>query len=317
MQGKNCAMSGVKCAQYYSCQFPAFVADLQARFAEPWRAHGKGATPDGGNGGNGSGIGGGGGGFSFLFVQLPSYVEDLSSMTYGGRNDSSLPLLRLAQAAALALPRVGMASLIDHGFIEGHYGSIHSMDKMPVANRLVLSARAVAYNDGSGDHRVISSGPTVQLVKLLANQSLRVEFKPETLSSEGLLLRTEGPVRQACAVGRNQTHAMHVLPMTPVPASQCGALSGFELRVGGGGEWLPLGMPQLSADRRSVVLLAPAAMVTAGRPLPLLHRFGGGVSMQLRYLWADWPVPTVYDARSFDGENGELPVPPFIANVTQ
>lgn len=96
MQGKNCAMQPQQCADYYSCQFPAFISDLQKRFAEPWI----GTSSD----------------FSFLFVQLPSYVEDLPSTSYGGKNDSSLPMLRLAQAAALSLPRVGMASLVDHGY---------------------------------------------------------------------------------------------------------------------------------------------------------------------------------------------------------
>ncbi len=38
MQGKNCAMSPQKCADYYACQFPAFIQDLQARFAVILRA---------------------------------------------------------------------------------------------------------------------------------------------------------------------------------------------------------------------------------------------------------------------------------------
>ena len=29
MQGKNCAMQPAQCADYYACQFPAFVEDLQ------------------------------------------------------------------------------------------------------------------------------------------------------------------------------------------------------------------------------------------------------------------------------------------------
>jgi hypothetical protein len=33
MQGKNCAMGPQKCADYYACQFPAFIQDLQTRFA--------------------------------------------------------------------------------------------------------------------------------------------------------------------------------------------------------------------------------------------------------------------------------------------
>ena len=38
-------------------------------------------------------------------------------------------------------------------------------------------------------------------------------------------------------------------------------------------------------------------------------------AMRLRYLFADWPVPTVYDAESFLGVNGELPLPPFVRDV--
>lgn len=284
MQGKNCAMSDEECARYYRCQFPAFVQDIQARFAQPW-------------------VSSHAGGFSFLFVQLPSYVEDLPSTVYGGHNDSSLPMLRLAQAAAVALPRVGMASLIDHGYIEGHYGSIHPMDKSPVAQRLLLSARQIAYNQSD----VLSSGPQLRRVTLLPNRTLRVEFDTKTMSSRGLMLRTEGQVRQTCAVGRVQTRAIHVMPTTPVPSSQCGALSGFELRVGIDGKWIPLHMPQLSADRFSILL---AATHELGRVDTRL------VHLKLRYLWADWPVPTVYDAYSFDGLNAELPAPPFVSNVT-
>lgn len=148
---------------------------------------------------------------------------------------------------------------------------------------------------------MISSGPIFDGVMLLPNRTLRVSFKPQTVSTAGLRLRTEGPVRQTCAVGRNQTRAIHVMPMTPVPASQCG---GFELRVGDDGEWVPLGMLQLSADKRSILL-------------PLSETTDGDTPMQLRYLWADWAVPTVYDARSYDGLNGELPAPPFVASVAQ
>ena len=189
-------------------------------------------------------------------------------------------------------------------YVEGHYGSIHPMDKTPVATRLVLSARQVAYNDSE----VLSSGPMLAGVTLLENHTLRVAFWP--VSDAGLLLRTEGPVRQTCAVGRNQTRAIHVMPTTPVPASQCGSLSGFELRVCAEGDWQPLALPQLSADRRSVLLTLPE------REIDLLSAAQTGVTMQLRYLWADWPVPTVYDGARHGEANDELPAPPFIANVT-
>jgi hypothetical protein len=34
---------------------------------------------------------------TFLFVGLPAYVQDLPSTLYDGKNDTSLPLVRLAQ----------------------------------------------------------------------------------------------------------------------------------------------------------------------------------------------------------------------------
>ena len=281
MQGKNCAMGPQQCADYYSCQFTSFVADLQSRFAEPWAGSSEA-------------------GFSFLFVQLPAYVQDLPSMTFGGRNDSSLPMIRLSQTAALTLPRVGMAVTIDHGFVEGHYGSIHSMDKTPVGQRLLLAARQHAYGEN-----ITSSGPTLRSATLQKSRgrngtSIRVDFVPETVGAAGLLLRTEGPVRQRCAAGRNQTRVIKVHPTTPVPASQCGPPFGFELRAGGA--WLPLGAPRLSGDKRSIILSVPTELAAAS-------------DLQLRYLWSDWPVVTVYSGESLDGVNSELPAQPFIADV--
>ena len=79
-------------------------------------------------------------------------------------------------------------------YIQGHYGSIHPMDKAPVANRLLLSARQIAYNDSE----IRSSGPVVRDATLLPNElrMIQLNFYPHTMSDEGLLLRTEGRVRQ-------------------------------------------------------------------------------------------------------------------------
>ena len=79
---------------------------------------------------------------TFLFVGLPAYVEDLPATTYDGKNDSSLPLVRLSQLASTkAADNIFMTSLVDHGFLQGHDGSIHPMDKTPVGKRLMLAAR--------------------------------------------------------------------------------------------------------------------------------------------------------------------------------
>jgi hypothetical protein len=103
------------------------------------------------------------------------------------------------------------------------------------------------------------------------------------------------------------------MPTTPVPASQCGSLSGFELRITTDREWIPLGMPSLGEGGRSVLLRLPAA---ASRLLAASRNASKHCQVQIRYLWADWPVPTVYDARRYSGRHSELPVPPFVANVT-
>ena len=113
-------MNAEDCANYYSCQFPAMIEDWRASFAAQWEGTGNALT--------------------FLFVGLPAYVEDLPSTTYDQKNDSSLPLLRLAQRNATLQENTFQTSLIDHGYLYGHIGSIHPMDKTPVGKRLMLSA---------------------------------------------------------------------------------------------------------------------------------------------------------------------------------
>ncbi len=81
------------------------------------------------------------------------------------------------------------------------------------------------------------------------------------------------------------------------------------MRVGGDGEWLPLGMPELTVNRRSVILQIPANLLSTAKS------HSGNNSMELRYLWADWPVPTIYDARKQEQENDQLPAPPFVESV--
>ena len=69
---------------------------------------------------------------TFLFVGLPAYVQDLPSSTYDHHTDESLPLLRLSQANASATQtHTFQTTLIDHGYLFGHIGSIHPMDKTP------------------------------------------------------------------------------------------------------------------------------------------------------------------------------------------
>jgi hypothetical protein len=69
---------------------------------------------------------------SFFFVQLAAYESDYS-------------LIRQAQMAALALPKVGYATAIDIGDPTSPLGSIHPRRKQEVGRRLSLSCRAIQY----------------------------------------------------------------------------------------------------------------------------------------------------------------------------
>eukprot|EP01052_Picozoa_sp_SAG31_P034719 SAG31_NODE_4096_length_3591_cov_2.039805_3_plen_492_part_00 len=273
-QGGNCAMNPSNCAEYYSCQFPAMIADWRNHFRTQWSDTDTELT--------------------FLFVGLPAYVQDLPSTLYDGKNDTSLPLLRLAQRESgnASYPDNWQTSLIDHGYLFGHYGSIHPMDKTPVGKRLVLSAREHAY----GETTIISTGPEPLKATAAPGGRITLTFAPNTVGMPGLLLRTTGAVRQTCPVGEKQVSGNPT--SAPVPASQCGCASGFDVGSDADGyacaEQLAIG-----ADNKSLTMVVPKA----------------ASGMTLRYLFADWPTPTVYNAESFLGENGELPTAPFTMDV--
>ena len=169
--GTNCAMNASNCADYYACQFPAMVADWRSKF---------------------------GGDLAFIFVGLPSYTEDLPCSTYDGQRDASLPLLRLAQLKAVNVKeKTFMTSLIDHGYIEGHYGSIHPMDKTPVGKRLWLTAMEHVYQQTG----IISTGPVPKAAGVMPD-GVVIQFDPATVSSRGLRLGGNHTPRQECAVGQ-------------------------------------------------------------------------------------------------------------------
>ena len=260
-----------------ACQFPAMIYDWRRRFAEPWAGTDQELT--------------------FLFVGLPAYVQDLPSTSYDGEVDSGLPQLRLAQVHAEGLGHTFMTSLIDHGYLFGHMGSIHPMDKTPVGKRLALAARQHVYGEA-----VVAAGPR-PLSATVNNEGTRVAltFDPKTVGPDGLLLRTAGAVRQQCPLGQKQIAGSPT--NFTVPLSQCGPATGFEFAIGAHGHrhWRAVSTMELGADRRSLELLLPARLADAK-----------GLSVSsLRYLFADWPTPTVYNSLSYLGENGELPTAPF------
>ncbi len=96
----------------------------------------------------------------FLFVQLPNYADNNPAGTAWAR-------LREAQAAALALPAVGMAVTIDIG----ESANLHPPHKQEVGRRLALVARAQVYGQG-----VDAAGPTYADHTFDADGAVRIRF---------------------------------------------------------------------------------------------------------------------------------------------
>ena len=107
---------------------------------------------------------------SFFYVQLAPYSQDYSR-------------IRLAQGAALQLPKVGFAVALDLGDLTSPSGSIHPRRKQEVGRRLALSARAIQYDDRS----VVYQGPTLSAVQFVSSNTssgisygARLSFMPGT-----------------------------------------------------------------------------------------------------------------------------------------
>ena len=166
----NECRSGKDCADYYACQFPAMIQDWREKFASPWKGTGVDlaflfvglpayvedlpSTPYDGK----------------VDASLPllrlsqavaastlndTYVANHSLSTHGLFNHSlsthglsGLLVLRtllthmmfyyvshLLQTCFFFNQIRYMTSLVDHGYLAGHDGSIHPMDKTPVGKR--------------------------------------------------------------------------------------------------------------------------------------------------------------------------------------
>jgi len=115
----------------YSCRFPAMISDWRKKFNLPF--------------------------LSFFYVELA-----------GLDNKENFVLLRAAQAAALQLPKVGMATAIDLNDPASPQGAIHPRRKQEVGRRLSLAVRAIQYRERNG---LTYLGPKLQSVQFLNGNS--------------------------------------------------------------------------------------------------------------------------------------------------
>jgi sialate O-acetylesterase len=103
------------------------------------------------------------GDFTFLFVQLANFKARKTDPN----EKSDWAALREAQTMTLALPKTGMAVIIDIG--EGN--NIHPKNKQDVGKRLALTAEAGTYGKD-----VVYSGPIYESMKVEGDK-VRLKFK--------------------------------------------------------------------------------------------------------------------------------------------
>ncbi|XP_073513483.1 sialate O-acetylesterase [Phyllobates terribilis] len=130
----------------YNCTFPALIQDWRRSFHEGSLGQ---TDPT----------------FPFGFVQLSTYLKS--------QQDDNYPVIRWHQTADYGyvpnpkMPNTFMAVAMDLGDETSPYGSVHPRDKLTVARRLYLGARAVAY----GHSRVHFQGPFPDRIDIYYDRS--------------------------------------------------------------------------------------------------------------------------------------------------
>lgn len=181
----------------------------------------------------------------FLFTELAAI--------HSSKGEGNFSALRLAQHAALALPRVAMATAIDLGDPLSPYSHWHPRDKQTVGARLAAAAARLMY---AGGVKVNASGPA--LVSCVATRgaegmSVSLTFSPGA-GDEVTLKGTAGC--EACCPSPGTVSSM------------------VEARVAASDKWEGLRLDSVSG-------------VTAVFSLPGPSR--GDSPVSIRYAWAAFP----------------------------
>lgn len=213
----------------------------------------------------------------FYYVQLAPYWTD---------DHTSLAGMRLAQEAALVLPYAGMATAVDLGDANSTSGVIHPRDKLTVGLRLARAALSMSYNQpiswlGPYATKAVYALLLARIVSFLtfpllsldtANSRIVITFKLQTQFGDSL---------------------------TVVPTPSCPKApfcSGFEYLPAGSSKW------------ESVT--ATAAILDQSGVISIPYDSSKATPASVRYLFADWPLCTVYSTSN-------LPALPFLLTVSR
>ena len=263
---------------YYACAIKAMVVDWRAKFKSP---------------------------LPFLWVQIAPWVGHEATTS-----SLQLPEIRAAQLAAQDLPLTGLATAVDLGDLDpakNPWGGVHFLHKQPLGPRLARVAMALVYpaynfhqntrayanmsaNAAAAEATDCYRGPlatkvaasTVSSAHGLTTTTVQISFDPDTLCG-----------------GLEFVHdKLHLCPFDsqkdPSNYAKCGW---YEVETTAG--TYTNATATIDPDGNSLTLTATVATaneVTLEKP--------AAASPGARYLWADWPVATLYN-------KGGLPALPF------
>lgn len=262
--------------KYYACAISAMVSDWRSKFRSA-----TGSQTD----------------VPFMWVQLSPWVGHEAATSF-----YQLPAIRHAQLAVNALPQTGFASAVDLGDPNpdtNPWGGVHWRTKGPMGPRLGAVARALCYGNSS----VQTLGPAAERAMKVSGGVL-VSFTAASLGQGGLVYRP-----MLCPFfALNQTDNIKrcgwydVIPPDGTPAP-C--------------QWLRPLSPSLDAHHPPAfcryelesggVWSNATASISEDAKTITVH--GNGDYTGVRYLYADWPVATLYNTEG-------LPATPFVLPVS-
>ena len=242
----------------------------------------------------------------FLWVQISPWEGHEAATT-----SNQLPEMRLAQMAANALPLTGMATAVDlgppataNGWDSGDehgpdpWGNVHFRNKGPLGPRLSSAALNIVYGNASEPYRGPEAASAALVTVALPAEDcggrtsatgVAISFKNGTLGGGLKWVPKECPY----LVLKLRAHMSTESPDCTHNIDDCIKKCGwFDIEMGAG-NWHYNATATISGD--TIVVSPPTDVV--GCPIEQQQVAPTGV----RYLYADWPVATLFNRDGFPG----------------